>query len=288
MNTYLKLRVDDLRPKTPLEYQNALKQIIQEIALLGLERGHFFEKAAFCGGTALRILYDLPRFSEDLDFTLFKPETAFKLSPYFEKVQEELSAYGFESKIESKKKILDTGIESAFIKTGTLIHLLKVVAGKDLVQGISEKQLLQIKFEVDLNPAPGFETESSVILNPIVFQLVSLSTADLFAGKMHALLFRNWKNRVKGRDFYDFVWHVKRGHELRIDYLREKMVQSGHWKKDLPFSRNDLSKVFQKRLNGLKISDAQNDVAPFIQDRSEINLWSEDFFMQIIKKLKIV
>lgn len=197
-----------------------------------------------------------------------------------------MAAYGFESKIESKKKTLDTGIESAFIKAGTLIHLLKVGAAKDLLFGISEKQLLQIKFEVDINPATSFESENKVVLNPIVFQVVSLSAADLFAGKMHALLFRNWKNRIKGRDFYDFIWHVKRGHELRIEYLKEKMVQGGHWKLEVPLLRDDVINLFKKRIRGINLLDLQSDMAPFIKDVSEINLWSEDFFMQIIMKLK--
>jgi len=139
--------------KTPR--RQALGEIIQEIELLGLWRAKFFEHAAFYGGTALRILYGLDRFSEDLDFTLLAPAANFKLLTYCNSVREELAAYGFACEVEPKAKGTQTATESAFIKAETVVHQIKVGAN---IRGI-KGELLKVKFEVDTSPAMGFNTQ---------------------------------------------------------------------------------------------------------------------------------
>ena len=206
--------------KTIDDYRNALKEIIQEIALLGLFRGNFFDNAAFYGGTSLRIFYDLDRFSEDIDFSLIKKSDDFNIGPFCELIKKELTAYGFDVEVTRKKKVADSNIESAFIKGGTLIHMLKVGALNPPIKGITNNDLLKIKIEVDTDPPDGAAYEVKYLLNPIPFSVRLFSPSSLFAGKIHALLFRNWKSgRMKGRDLYDYVWYLSKSIPVNIPHL---------------------------------------------------------------------
>lgn len=270
------------------EAENALKEILQEIALLGLQRANFFEKAAFYGGTALRVLYSLPRYSEDLDFTLFKPDREFSLAPYFSAIEKELEAYGFQVKIERVEKKVVGKIESAFIKANTKIHFLKISSLKQFETSIQANTKLQIKFEVDIDPVVNFEYETRYILAPISFPVLSLKKPDLFAGKIHALLFRRWKNRIKGRDFYDYVWYLKNKVPVHLEYLHRKAVQSGHCKDNDLRNLKQLKSCLHERFQSIDFAKAKEDVLPFIKDASELSLWNAHFFTQITEQLEIV
>lgn len=270
-----------------IEAENALKEIVQEIALLGLQRANFFEKAAFYGGTALRILYSLPRYSEDLDFTLFQSDPEFQLTPYFSAVERELNAYGFQVEVERIDKKIKSDVESAFTKEGTKIHFLKIESLKALSSKLHSNSKLQIKFEVDTDPVTGFEYEARYLLAPTSFPVISLKKPDLFAGKVHALLFRKWKNRVKGRDFYDYVWYLKNNIPVRLNYLREKAMQSGHGAGEDLQTGEQLKAKLMERFNVVDFDAAKKDVLPFIKKPDEISLWSTDFFSQITEKIQI-
>jgi predicted nucleotidyltransferase component of viral defense system len=119
MNEIIQGMLKKYAPRSPMEHERALCEILQEIALVGLWRGKFFEQAAFYGGTALRILYGLDRFSEDLDFTLLHPNAHFTWSHYAKSLVEELQAYGFNVELIEKKKSIESAIKSAFLKTKT-------------------------------------------------------------------------------------------------------------------------------------------------------------------------
>jgi predicted nucleotidyltransferase component of viral defense system len=200
----------------------ALREIMQEIALLGLWRSKFFEKAAFYGGTALRILYGMERFSEDLDFSLLKPMTDFDLSRYSGAVERELRSFGFEATMTTREKKDDTPIQSAFLKANTLKHLLTIKTAEETSWPIFRGQILKIKIEVDTDPPPGFVTENKFILQPIPFSVRTFVLPDLFAGKMHAVLYRRWKSRVKGRDWYDLVWYAANHPQLHLNHLEHR------------------------------------------------------------------
>ena len=207
----------------------ALREIIQEVALLGLWRAKFFEHAAFYGGTALRILYGLDRFSEDLDFSLLEPSPDFNLARYTASLEEELLAFGFNVRVEMVDKTVESAVQSAFLKANTRNELLVIEAGEQLAGQVSAGQVLKVKIEVDTDPPTGFTTSTRYLLQPIPFAVRSYSLPDLFAGKMHALLFRKWKNRVKGRDWYDFVWYAADHPQLNLAHLEQRMRQTGHW-----------------------------------------------------------
>lgn len=266
-------------------YLNALKEIIQEIALLGLSRAKFFEHAAFYGGTSLRIFYGLERFSEDLDFTLLSPKLDFKLEKYLPPIAKELESYGLSVSIKPKMKTSKSNIESAFLKANTREHLLKVSADTKIAHG-HKNELLTIKLEVDTDPPLGFMTETRFLLRPSVFSVKTLVPQDLFAGKIHALLYRQWTNRiVKGRDWYDFVWYISREIPLHLKML-ERILR-----KTKNFSEKSLNKEYvlhllEQKINNLDIKAARHDVEIFLKSPDEIAIWSKEFFISLLPRLK--
>lgn len=269
------------------DYVNALKEIFQEIALLGLWRAKFYERAAFYGGTALRILYGLDRFSEDLDFTLLKQEKNFDLTPYNQAISEELSSLGFEVKVEVKNKNIETNIESAFIKASTKKQLIIINAAPNIVNRVHHMHTLKIKMEVDTNPPGKFQTEVKNLFLPIPFSVKTLTKPDLFAGKVHAILCRPWQTRVKGRDWYDLVWYVARSVPVNLEHLRERLIQSGAWSRKQPLSRDNLLELLTSKIDQTDFENAKIDILPFILDKKGVALWSKGFFIDLIQKLLI-
>ncbi len=275
--------------KNVQDYKNAIKEVVQEIALLGLWRAKFFEKAAFYGGTALRILYQLDRFSEDLDFSLLKPDIDFDLSQYEEAIKDELEAFGFIAQVEKKKKSKQSAIDSAFIKINTIQHLFLIGLPKGLNKNIHPDELIKIRFEIDTDPpSDGAVTENSLLLLPYPFSIKTFRLEDLFAGKIHAVLCREWKGRVKGRDWYDLIWFISRNVSLNINYLKARLIQSGFWKKNQQLTKDQLIDLFDKKISNLDITSAKNDIINFIKDPSIIDLWSKDLFKTVIRKINIL
>ncbi len=268
-------------PKSVDDSVRALREIIQEVALLGLWRSKFFEHAAFYGGTALRILYGLDRFSENLDFSLLEPSPDFNLARYTASLVEELSAFGFNVRVEMVDKAVESAVQSAFLKANTRNELLVIETGGELAG-----QVLKVKIEVDTDPPTGFTTLTRYLLQPIPFAVRSYSLPDLFAGKMHALLFRRWKNRVKGRDWYDFVWYAANHPQLNLAHLDQRMRQTGHWSGDLPLSPAAFRELLSDSIDRLDVDQARNDVAPFVKDQQALALWSHDFFRDVARRVQ--
>ena len=223
--------IAEYKPTNEEETLSALREIMQEIALAGLSRTDFFEKAAFYGGTALRIFYSLDRFSEDLDFSLMEKNPDFSLEPYFTAIVTEFEAIGMTVSIREKDKKIKTSVESAFLKSETI---WKELILEDIVKqaGIQSNKNIKIKIEVDVEPPLGFDTEEKLLIRPFSFYVKCFSRSSLFAGKMHALLFRKWKNRVKGRDWYDFEWYIRKGIPLNLQHFLQRAKDTGDWQKD--------------------------------------------------------
>lgn len=270
------------------DYVRALREILQEIALLGLWRSKFFEKGAFYGGTALRILYGLDRFSEDLDFSLLQPQPNFDLSRYSKALQTEMQSFGFEVTVDSKEKRTPGAVQSTFLKANTLQQLLAIEAGKEVVRGLPKGQVLKIKVEVDTDPPPGFATEVKYLLHPIPFSVRSYVLPDLFAGKMHAILCRRWKNRVKGRDWYDFVWFVSNYPELNLLHLEKRMIQTGDWKQNEPLTERRFHTRLHEMIKTVDLNRARIEVEPFVNNPDGLAVWSKDFFFDISRRIKLV
>lgn len=269
---------------------NALKEVFQEISLLGLYQGGFFEKAAFYGGTALRILHGLPRFSEDLDFTLLEKNDDFNIEQYFSSIIDEFEALGIKIDIAKKeKKNFASDISSAFLKNGTSLHILKIEANDlgNILDGIHSGKKLKIKFEVDINPPLKFQTESKTLLLPKTFNIITMTLPNLYAGKMHAVLCRKWISRVKGRDWFDFEWYVKRNTSLNLEHLQERMYESGDLDKDIKLSAELFKELMYKRIDELDVDAAVKEVSPFIKNKKGFEFWSKEYFILLTDKIKV-
>jgi predicted nucleotidyltransferase component of viral defense system len=288
MNQAIQRMLEPYKCQTRPEYERALKEILQEIALVGLWRARFFEHAAFYGGTALRILYGLDRFSEDLDFTLLKPNPAFSLGEYNSAIQSELEGYGFTVEVETNAKAWQTPIQSAFIKTNTLGELLKIGVPSHLVKGFQPQTLLRIKFEIDTDPAPAYRTEIRFLKLPINIGIRAVSIQDIFAGKMHALLFREWKGRVKGRDWYDWLWLVGKGSILDLGRLSIHLHASGFLKSDAPITKLQFEQLMFDKIESLNLQSAIDDVRAFVGDSAQITDWSKEMFRHFVKEMRFL
>ena len=270
------------------DYINALREILQDVALLGLWRGKFFEKAAFYGGTALRVLYGLDRFSEDMDFSLLEPLDSFDITGYTAFLQRETKAFGFDVRVEKIDKAMQSPIQSAFLKANTRKQLLVIEAGEEILKAIPKGQILKIKLEVDTDPPPGFATQTRYLLQPIPFAVRAFVVSDLFAGKMHAILCRRWKSRVKGRDWYDLVWYAANHPELHLYHLEQRMRQTEDWKDDAPLTSERFQDLLTKAINNLDVDQIRREVETFIKNPKNLSIWSRDFFLDVASRVKCV
>jgi len=272
--------------KTDGDYENALKQIIQQIALLGLWRAKFFEHAAFYGGTALRILYKLDRFSEDLDFSLLNVNPTFSLNPYHKAMEEELAAFGFTVEISEKKKNTKSAINSAFLKANTKEHLLKIDAPSGIQSRYPKQASLKVKIEIDTEPPMNFATETKALLQPIPFWVKSYTLPDLFAGKISAALCRQWKNRVKGRDWYDLLWFIQNNVPVNLTHLETRLRCFSFYKEKDPLTKNRLIELLSNRIEALDVALAKEDIIKFIRHPNRLDGWSRTLFLQAISEIK--
>lgn len=279
----VKKMLDEYRCRTNEERSTALREIVQELALVALSRTDFFSRAAFYGETALRIFHALERYSDDLDFSLEKPDTSFDLKAYLPAIRDELAAWGFEMSVEHKEKTHEGAVQSAFIKGGTLVHLVKIAAREPPVSGVPPNSLLRVKLEIDTDPPEGATFETKYRLSPIPFAVRLYDTPSLFAGKVHALLCRKWKERVKGRDFFDYLWYLSNGSPLNLPHLEARMRQSGHWG-DNPLREENLRELLEERFSSVNFALAKADALPFVRDSRTVDLWSADFFIGVTRE----
>jgi hypothetical protein len=223
---------------------------------------------------------------EDLDFSLLTPSPDFNLARYTASLEEELQAFGFNVRVEMVDKAVESAVQSAFLKANTRNELLVIEAGEELTGRVAAGQVLKVKIEVDTDPPPGFSTQTRYLLLPIPFAVRCYSLPDLCAGKMHALLFRRWKNRVKGRDWYDFVWYAAHHPRLNLAHLEQRMRQTGHWSGDNSLSPGVFTGLLSEAIARLDVNQARNDVAPFVKDQQMLALWSHDFFQDVASRIK--
>lgn len=257
---------------TEQERRNAIFEVNQQVILAGLYNGGFFDVAAFYGGTCLRIFHGLQRFSEDMDFSLLAPDDKFDFTKYFQPIIDEFAIVGREVEIKKKDKKGFGKVESAFLKDNTDVYDLSFQTDKSI----------KIKIEVDTQPPLNFRTEQKLLLQPNSFMTRCFTLPDLFAGKMHALVYRGWKNRVKGRDWYDFEWYVRHNVPLDFAHLAERIRQ---------FNNEEIGQAafmaqLKDRLASTNINQVKNDVLPFVRNPKELDIWSNDYFVQLADMMK--
>lgn len=276
--------LQEYNPQNQQQAFDAMREIMQEIALAGLSRAAFFEKAAFYGGTALRIFYGLNRYSEDLDFSLLAPDANFSLEPYFEAIATEFEALGIKVSIKEKVKTAVSTIESAFLKSDTVWKEL-VLEGVVPQTGIKLMPDLKIKIEVDTKPPLGFETQEKLLTRPFSFYVKTFTLPSLFAGKMHALLFRKWQNRVKGRDWFDLEWYIRKGVPLDLGHFLLRAQDTGEWK-EKTISKEQVLQLLTDKINTVNFESIKDDVVRFIPDEKALEIWSPKYFHDLIENLK--
>jgi len=258
---------------TEQQKRNATFEVNQQIILAGLYNGGFFNEAAFCGGTCLRIFHGLQRFSEDMDFSLLTPNDSFDFTQYFQPIIDQFALVGREVEIKKKDKKSFGKVESAFLKDNTDVYDVTFQTQKSI----------KIKIEVDTQPPLKFNTEQKLLLLPESFMTRCFTLPDLFAGKMHALVYRAWKNRVKGRDWYDFEWYVRHNVPLDFTHLQERVWQFNHEE----IRKESFLDKLNERLAISDINQVKTDVMPFIRNPKETDIWSNDYFLQLAQMIRI-
>ena len=252
--------------------RNATFEVNQQVILAGLYQGGFFDKAAFYGGTCLRIFHGLQRFSEDIDFSLLCPDPEFDFTQYFQPIIDEFASIGRTVDIKKNDKKNFGKVESAFLKDNTDVYDVSFQTEKSI----------KIKIEVDTNPPLLFSTEQKLLMEPRSFMTRCFTLPDLFAEKMHALVYRAWKNQVKGRDWYDFEWYVRNRIPLDFRHLQERIKEFNGCEKTKEEFMDDL----KVRLSTSDIRQVKSDVLPFIKNPKELDIWSCDYFLQIMNLIK--
>ena len=276
--------IAEYNPQNEEETLAAMREIMQEIALAALSRTDFFKRAAFYGGTALRIFHGLDRYSEDLDFSLLDADPSFSLTPYFSVITDEFEGLGIRVSIREKEKRVKTPVDSAFLRSETLWQELVL---EDIVvqHGISSNKSVKIKIEIDRVPPWGFETEEKLLIKPFSFYVNCFSLPSLFAGKLHALLFRKWKNRVKGRDWYDMEWYIRKGIPLNVSHFLVRASETHDWNQ-ASISKDQIIELLRDKINSVSFNAVKEDVRKFIRHDEQLNIWNANYFNDLIDKMK--
>ena len=287
MNNVIETMVARYNPSNNNERENAIKEIVQEIALAGLSRAGFFEKAVFYGGTCLRIFHGLNRFSEDLDFALLEKESNFNLEDYFSSLRKEFESYGLDMSVEIKKKDESTEVQSAFLKGNTLMLMMSFFPKSEDAKKVVSNQKIKIKFEIDIDNPSGGNTEYRYRMLPAPYEVQIYDEATLFAGKIHAILCREYRNHVKGRDYYDYLFYIGKGSAFNIKYLENKLKNTGSYlKDDESLTLDKVKQLLKERFESVDYKSAKDDVSNFIQDKESLNLWKKELFLSTLDELK--
>ena len=276
--------IAEYNPQNEEEILSALREIMQEITLAALSRTNFYENAAFYGGTALRIFYGLDRYSEDLDFSLLQPDSEFSIEPYFKAITDEFNSLGLTVSIREKIKTNQTAIESAFLKAETIWQEIVL---EDIIMetGVRSNKTLKIKIEVDRQPPLNFQTEEKLLLRPFSFYVKCFGQSSLFAGKLHALLFRKWKERVKGRDWYDLEWYIKKGIPLSKNHFLARAIDTNDWH-EKSISDSQIIELLNTKIDSADFKSIKDDVVRFIQNDKALAIWSPEYFKDLVNKMK--
>lgn len=277
--------IKSYNPKTIEETKAVIRELLQQIVLIGLSRSGFFNYASFYGGTALRIFYGLNRYSEDLDFTLNKEDLNFSIEPFVNKIIEVAHSYGFDIEIQTKIKNIKTPIESAFAKLNTYQTFINLKINDRLVNLLHKDELIKVKFEIDCNPSLGFNVENKYLSMLEFANVAVLDKESLFARKLHALLCRSYKNNVKGRDYYDFLFFIQRKIKPNLTYLRNKLIESHQINENDEFNIDILKNMLKKRFDEVDFDLVKNDAEHFVFKNEDLSYFSKELFIDMVDTL---
>lgn len=287
MNNAIEAMLSRYSPTNNYERESAIKEILQEIALAGLSRGGFFEKAAFYGGTCLRIFHGLNRWSEDLDFALLSKDPDFKLDDYFPALEKEFKSYGIDISVETRKKDEDAPVQSAFLKGNTMTLMMSFFPKSEDAKRVVSNQKIKIKFEIDTDNPSGGVTEFKYRMLPAPYEIQIFDESTLFAGKIHAIICRDYKHHVKGRDYYDYLFYLGKGSKFNLAYLENKLKNTGgKIGNDETLTLERVKELLKERFEVVDYESAKKDVSRFISDQESLKLWKKELFLSTLGELK--
>ncbi|MCQ2084530.1 MAG: nucleotidyl transferase AbiEii/AbiGii toxin family protein [archaeon] len=284
MENILKTMMAGRPQDTQLEIQNSLREVMQEITLYALSSSGFFNEASFYGGTALRLFHGLDRYSEDLDFSLREVSDKFDLSNYIESLQSSFDRLGISVDVGIKNKSFKSKMESAFVKGNTKALLIDICPDEKISR-IYPTDRIKVKFEIDTDPPAGAGYEKRFLLSPYPCEISMFDTGSLYAGKVHAILCRNWGHRFKGRDLYDLVFYVSRNISLNLESLRNRLIQIGTVEDGDALTLADVKDMLLRKMDEIDFETAKTDVVPFIRDERPLSVWSREFFVDVISRM---
>lgn len=285
--TIIQQMINKYNPITLEDKKNAIKEVLQEVVLAGLSKTDFFSHAAFYGGTALRIFYEMNRFSEDLDFSLLVADDNFDMSKYFKPISDVVSSLGLNFKMSKRDKTINSNIDSAFIKGDTKQTFITIYPNSVDAIRINHNEKIIIKFEVDVNPPLYANTEIKFRLLPFPYQVRVYDQSSLFAGKIHDVIARGWKNRVKGRDLYDYIYYLSLDAKVNLKHLEARLKQTNTIEEDVQLTRVLLIEILEKRFDQIDYDIAKSDLRPFIKDHNSLDLWNSNFFKSITSHIEV-
>ena len=284
MENILKIMMKGRPQDTQSEIQNSLREVMQEITLYALSTSGFFSEASFYGGTALRLFHGLDRYSEDLDFSLREVSDTFDLSDYIEPLKDNFDRLGIDVDVGVKTKSFKSKMESAFVKGNTKALLIDICPDEK-ISGIYPTDRIKVKFEVDTDPPAGAGFEKRFLLSPYPCEISTFDIGSLYAGKVHAILCRNWGHRFKGRDLYDLIFYVSRNVSLNLERLRNRLVQTGTVDEATVLTLEDVKGMLLRKMDEIDFETAKTDVIPFIRDERSLSIWSREFFADVISRM---
>ena len=279
----LSARIRDYAPTNSVEQENVLQELMQHYVLSSLSRAGLFAEAMFHGGTCLRIVYGMNRFSEDLDFLLKRSDPDFRWQGYLESVRKDCEREGIPFEVQDKSQA-GTAVQKAFLKTDSIGKILEL----DLPFERHQARKIRIKLEIDTNPPSGSTFTTSYITFPVTAPMTTQSLESGFALKLHALLCRSY---VKGRDWYDFVWYVARKTGPDLDLLSQALRQQGPWAgKPIAVTGHWVRENMEATIRRIDWSAARDDVQRFLPLREQEGLraWSADFFLHHLARMNDV
>ena len=259
------------------DVDNAIREVMQQITLLALHKSRFFDEAMFCGGTALRLFYNLNRMSEDLDFSCIGPKSDFSLVEYFEPIKKEFARFGLEVEVVSKND--DDTVKSAFVKDNSLLRLMYPELSEDVKKHVDPRRTIRVKFEIDTNSPSGAEYEYKHGLYPFPYRVCIMKPSSLYAGKLHAILCRSW---TKGRDFFDYVFYLQNHIEPNYLLLKNSLKQTGYDYGELNSAK--VKSLLIERFKTVDYEAAKSDCSTFIDDYDAIEWWNQEAFTSITEQ----
>ena len=283
INNYILESLKISNPTNLIEFENDLREITQKIVLSALSTTSFFRHVAFYGGTALRLFHGLMRFSEDLDFQVIEKDFKLDLDECMNVCIHTLLSYGLKAYVYSKEEYDKGEVRRRYIK----IPCFNLANEYFESISMNKEKLISLKIEISTAYIDGAQYEMKLLPSPILSNILCFDYSSLFAGKIHALLSRNWRERTKGRDYFDYLFYLSHNVNFNLKYLKNKLSKSLETDTSA-FTLDDIKVLLKEKFESADFTSIKNDIIPFVSDKNAINNLNKEMFIASIELLKCV